>query len=191
MGRWDPIFARQNLLGTLRIGRLSLPEPRDLGPVLVAWGASLMVMIFEKDLGSSLLFFTLFVVMLWVATEKGRFLVIGAGLFGIGAYGAYQSFQHVRTRVATWLDPWSRVQGKGYQLVQSSFAFAWGGVTGTGIGLGDPTRGPAVQTDFILAAIGEEPGLEVTMPTEEEIPVLGERTRLRQLVLNLITNAIK
>ncbi|MGE3327007.1 MAG: FtsW/RodA/SpoVE family cell cycle protein [Acidimicrobiia bacterium] len=145
--------------GTLRIGRLSLPEPRDLGPVLVAWGASLMVMIFEKDLGSSLLFFTLFVVMLWVATEKGRFLVIGAGLFGIGAYGAYQSFQHVRTRVATWLDPWSRVQGKGYQLVQSSFAFAWGGVTGTGIGLGDPTRVPAVQTDFILAAIGEELGL--------------------------------
>jgi cell division protein FtsW (lipid II flippase) len=145
--------------GTLRIGPLSLPEPRDLGPVLVAWLASLLVMVFERDLGSSLLFFALFVVMLWVATERSRFLVLGTGMFAAGAFGAFHSFAHVRTRVSTWLDPWSRAQGKGYQLVQSSFALAWGGLTGTGIGLGDPTRVPAVQTDFILAAIGEELGL--------------------------------
>jgi cell division protein FtsW (lipid II flippase) len=145
--------------GTLRIGPLSLPEPRDLGPVLVAWLASLMVMVFERDLGSSLLFFALFVVMLWVATERSRFLVLGTGLFAAGAFGAYHSFTHVRTRVSTWLDPWSRAEGKGFQLVQSSFALAWGGLTGTGIGLGDPKRVPAVQTDFIVAAIGEELGL--------------------------------
>jgi peptidoglycan glycosyltransferase len=145
--------------GGVRIGRFHFPAPRDLGPVVVAWAASIVVMVFERDLGSSLLFFALFVVMIWVATERARFLAIGAGLFTIGAFGAYHSFQHVRTRVRIWLNPWPIAQGKGFQIVQGSFAFAWGGLSGTGLGLGDPSRVPAAQTDFIMAAIGEELGL--------------------------------
>lgn len=146
-------------MATWRVGPFWLPEPRHLGPVAIAWGASLVVMVGQKDLGSSLLFFTLFVVMLWVATERTSYLVLGGLLFVGGAYAAWMMFDHVRVRVSIWLDPWSVAQGKGYQIVQSIFAFAWGGLTGTGLGLGDPTRIPEVQNDFIFAAIGEELGL--------------------------------
>jgi cell division protein FtsW (lipid II flippase) len=146
-------------MATWRVGPLWLPEPRHLGPVAIAWGASLVVMVGQKDLGSSLLFFALFVVMLWVATERTSYLVLGSALFAAGAYAAWSAFAHVQDRVSIWLDPWSVAQGKGYQIVQSVFAFAWGGITGTGLGLGDPTRIPEVQNDFIFAAVGEELGL--------------------------------
>jgi peptidoglycan glycosyltransferase len=121
--------------------------------------ASLVVLIGQKDLGSALLFFTLFVVMLWIATERASYLAIGAVLFAGGAYAAWRLEATVRTRVSIWLDPWSDSLGKGFQLVQAAFAFAWGGVTGTGLALGDPTRIPEVKNDFIFAAIGEELGL--------------------------------
>jgi len=129
--------------------------------VLGAWGFSLVVMIFQKDLGSSLLFFTLFVVMLWVTTNRGVYLVLGAVLFSSGAFVAWRSFSHVQQRVTGWLDPFgdAAAQGGITQLVQALFAFGSGGVAGTGIGLGSPTRIPAVTTDFIFAAIGEELGL--------------------------------
>jgi len=155
------LVERRELLAmaTWRVGPLWLPEPRHLGPVAVAWLLSLVIMIGQKDLGSSLLFFALFVVMVWVATERASYLVLSLGLFGAGAYLAWSMFQHVHDRVAIWLDPWSQAQGKGYQLVQATYALAWGGVTGTGLGLGDPTRIPEVQNDFIFAAIGEELGL--------------------------------
>jgi cell division protein FtsW (lipid II flippase) len=116
-------------------------------------------MVGQKDLGSSLLFFTLFIVMVWVATEKSSFLVIGLGLFVAGATAAYFMFDHVQTRVAIWLDPWSRYQGKGYQIAQAMYALGSGGLGGTGLGLGDPTRIPEAKNDFIFAAIGEELGL--------------------------------
>jgi peptidoglycan glycosyltransferase len=145
--------------GTWKVGPFHLPEPRHLGPLLIAWLASLVVMIAQKDLGSSLLFFALFVVMLWVATERVSWLVIGTGLFALGSYAAWSVLGNVQDRVAIWLDPWSQRDGKGFQLVQSVFALAWGKLTGTGLGLGDPTRIPAVKNDFIFAAFGEELGL--------------------------------
>jgi cell division protein FtsW (lipid II flippase) len=144
---------------TWHIGRLRLPEPRYLAPIVAAWGLTIVVMVAQKDLGSSLLFFTLFVVMMWVATERAAYLVLGLVLFATAAYVAWQMFDHVQTRVTVWLDPWPYYEGRGYQIVQSMFAFANGGVSGTGIGLGSPTKIPAVKTDFILAAIGEELGL--------------------------------
>src|SRR3954452_1162174 len=144
---------------TRRVGPVNLPDPKFLGPVLGAWGFSLLVMIFEKDLGSSLLFFALFVTMLWVATARGFYLALGAGLFSAGAYLAFRAFAHVQNRVDIWLDPFKDAGGRGYQLVQALFAFGSGGVTGSGLSLGSPTKIPAVQTDFIFAAIGEEMGL--------------------------------
>jgi cell division protein FtsW (lipid II flippase) len=145
--------------GGWKLGPFNLPEPRHMGPIFVAWAASLVIMIGQKDLGSSLLFFTLFVVLLWVATERAAFLVMGALMFAAGAVLAWSQFSHVQDRVDIWLDPWRDAGGKGYQVVQAVYALAWGGATGTGLGLGDPTRIPEVQNDFIFAAIGEELGL--------------------------------
>jgi peptidoglycan glycosyltransferase len=142
-----------------RIGPISLPDPKHLGPVALAWGVSLVVMISEKDLGSSLLFFALFVALLWVATERATYLLIGLALFAGGAALANQQFTHVHERVDIWLDPWQDPKDDGYQIVESQFAFAAGGVAGTGLGLGSPTRIPYSETDFIFAAIGEELGL--------------------------------
>jgi len=145
--------------GAHRVGGFALPDARAFLPVLLAWGVSVVVMVAEKDLGSSLLFFTLFALMLWVATERTGYVVFGGVLFVVGATVAYQLFGHVRDRFTIWIDPWSHYNGKGYQIVQSMFAFAEGGLSGTGLGLGDPGRIPAVKTDFIYAAIGEELGL--------------------------------
>jgi cell division protein FtsW (lipid II flippase) len=144
---------------TVRLGPVGLPDPKFLGPVLGAWGFSLVVMIFERDLGSSLLFFALFVAMLWVATGRAFYLALGGGLFAVGAVFAYNAFAHVQHRVEVWLDPFKDAGGRGFQIVQSLFAFGSGGVAGTGISLGSPNRIPAVSTDFIFAAIGEELGL--------------------------------
>ncbi len=144
---------------TWHIGPLRLPELRHLAPIALAWGFAVVVMVAEKDLGSSLLFFTLFVVMMWVATERATYLVMGLLLFAGAAYVAWRLFAHVQTRVAIWRDPWAQYEGKGYQIAQSMFAFANGGTGGTGLGLGSPNKIPAVKTDFIFAAIGEEMGL--------------------------------
>ncbi len=146
---------------TWRIGPMMLPDPKHLGPVLVAWVASLLVMTMQKDLGSSLLFFALFIVMLWVATERIAYLAVGGGLFAVGAWAAWSQFVHVQDRVTIWLNPWTDelVRNEGFQVVQAAYAFAFGGLTGTGPGLGSPDRIPAAETDFIFAVIGEELGL--------------------------------
>lgn len=133
-----------------------LPDLKHLGPVLFAWGMAILVMTAQKDLGSSLLFFALFMVMLWVATGRAAYPLGGAVMFGAAAYGAWTRFDHVQNRVTQWLDPWDDTGG---QLVQTWYALAWGGVTGTGIGLGRPDKIPIVESDFIFAAIGEELGL--------------------------------
>ena len=133
-----------------------LPDLKHLGPVLIAWGMAILVMTAQKDLGSSLLFFALFLSMLWVATGRLAYPAGGMVLFGGAAYGAWTQFDHVKNRVSQWLDPWADAQG---QLVQTWYALAWGGVAGTGIGLGRPDRVPVVESDFIFAAIGEELGL--------------------------------
>ncbi|NNE74575.1 MAG: FtsW/RodA/SpoVE family cell cycle protein [Acidimicrobiales bacterium] len=146
-------------VATWRIGPLWLPEPKHLGPVVVAWGFSLVVMVFERDLGSSLLFFALFVVLIWIATERISYLIISLVLFTGGAVAAWSTFGHVKTRVNIWRNPWDSYLGEGRQLTESSFALADGGLTGTGLGLGTPERIDVVESDFIFAAIGEELGL--------------------------------
>ena len=146
-------------LSSFRLGPLHLPDPKYLGPIGLAWGVSLIVMTLEKDLGSSLLFFFLFIVVLWVATGRTTYLTVGSSLFAAGAFFAYTSFNHVRERVSVWLDPWPVAKEEGFQIVESAFALADGGIAGTGIGLGTPTRIPEVETDFIFIAIGEELGL--------------------------------
>ena len=155
------LVEKRELLGmvTWPKARPLLPEPKFLGPVLLAWGASLVVMTAEKDLGSSMLFFALFILLLWVATERVAYLAVGAVLFAGGATLAYNAFSHVQDRVSIWLDPWKDPGGRGFQVIQSWFALAWGGVAGTGLGLGNPDRVPVAETDFIFAAIAEELGL--------------------------------
>jgi peptidoglycan glycosyltransferase len=155
------LYERRELIAasTWKVGPLRLPEPRHLLPVLAAWVFAVVVMVGQKDLGSSLLFFTLFVVILWVATERALFLVMGFLLFGGAAYASFRVFEHVRDRVDIWLDPWSRYSDKGYQIVQAMFAVGDGGLGGAGLGQGHPTLIPAVQNDFIFAGIAEELGL--------------------------------
>jgi cell division protein FtsW (lipid II flippase) len=143
------------------IGRFGLPRVKDLGPILLAWSASLAVLFLERDLGASLLLFGVFIVMLWVATGRWAYLALGLILFAIGAYIGYLAFSHVQVRVDSWLhamDP-SKVADEGYQLSQGWFALASGGMVGTGLGLGSPTLIPYVGSDFILAAFGEELGM--------------------------------
>jgi cell division protein FtsW (lipid II flippase) len=138
---------------------LGLPRLKDLGPLVVAWLVSLAVLIFERDLGTSLLFFGLFVAMLYIATQRRSWLVIGGLLFLAGAVLAYYLFGHVRLRVMVWLDPWTYATDEGYQIVQSLFGLANGGILGAGIGQGFPNLVPFANTDFIVAALGEELGV--------------------------------
>jgi cell division protein FtsW (lipid II flippase) len=146
-------------LASRRVAGIDLPRARDLGPVLVAWAASIAVLVREKDLGSSLLFFGIFVVMLYIATERTSWLLIGLGLFAASSFAAYTMFDHVHRRVETWLDPFRFTSGNGYQLVQGLFGMGTGGVFGTGLGEGAPNTVPYAKTDFIVAALGEELGL--------------------------------
>jgi len=152
------LVEKRELLSDFGRGRL-IPQPRALGPILLAWGGSLVIMTAEKDLGSSLLFFALFIGMLWVATDRGAYLGLGAVLFVAGSLFAYKAFAHVQERVRIWLNPWPYAQNQAYQLVQGLFAMGSGGIVGSGIALGSPQKIPAAATDFIFAAIGEELGL--------------------------------
>jgi cell division protein FtsW (lipid II flippase) len=146
-------------LASRKVVGIELPRGRDLGPVLLAWALSILVLVFERDLGSSLLLFGIFVVMLYVATERSSWLLIGVALFAGGALIAYQIFGHVRERVDTWLNPFAYQDGAGYQLVQSLFGLGTGGLFGAGLGGGRPDQVPVAKSDFIASAIGEELGL--------------------------------
>ncbi|WP_222195680.1 FtsW/RodA/SpoVE family cell cycle protein [Modestobacter italicus] len=146
-------------LASRKVAGLELPRGRDLGPVLLAWVASILVLVFERDLGSSLLLFGIFVVMIYIATERASWLFIGLLLFAGGAFIAYQAFGHVRVRVDTWLDPFAYADEGGYQIVQSLFSLGTGGLFGAGLGGGRPDQVPVAKSDFIAAAIGEELGL--------------------------------
>lgn len=146
-------ISKRSILG------IQFPDPRMLLPVVGMWSISLLIVVFERDLGSALLFFTLFMLMIYTATGRVSYVLIGLVLLGIGGFAAYQLFSHVQTRFDIWLKPFSDPSGKGLQIVQSLFSLADGGLIGTGIGRGLPDKIPVVESDFIFSAIGEEMGL--------------------------------
>jgi cell division protein FtsW (lipid II flippase) len=148
-----------SLAGRKLLG-ITFPRGRDLGPILIAWLVSLGVLILEKDLGSSLLFFGLFVAMLYVATERVSWIAIGLTLFAIGAYAAWVLFPHLQTRVTLWLDPFSKAStDQSDQLAKGIMGMANGGLFGTGLGQGRPWMTAFANSDFIFPSLGEELGL--------------------------------
>ncbi|MDX6309180.1 MAG: hypothetical protein QOI06_2226 [Nocardioidaceae bacterium] len=137
---------------------IDLPRGRDLGPIVLMWVISLGILVFEDDLGSSLLFFGLFVMLLYVATERPSWIFVGGGLFAAGAYASYLTFSHVQTRVEGWLHPFSNPDAY-YQIVQGQYGMAWGGILGRGWGQGSPQLTPLAWSDFIGTSLAEELGL--------------------------------
>lgn len=141
---------------------IRLPRARDLGPILIVWAAALVVQVAERDLGTSLLFFGLFVAMLYLATQRVSWVIVGVGMFLAGAIAAGTLFGHVASRYDAWLhalDYDVYDSGRSYQLVQGLFGMASGGLFGTGLGEGSPGLVPYAESDFIVASLGEELGL--------------------------------
>ncbi|MEA9985407.1 FtsW/RodA/SpoVE family cell cycle protein [Subtercola sp. RTI3] len=142
---------------------MRFPRARDLGPILVIWAASMGVIIFQHDLGTALLYFGLFVVMIYVATARLSWVILGVGLFLAGALVASQVLTYVNDRFSNWLNPFAQSTydeiGGSYQLVQGLFGLANGGLIGTGLGGGQPSITPLAQSDYIVASLGEELGM--------------------------------
>ena len=151
----------RELLSTWRTSRVGIPVPnlRSIVPVVGIWVLCLLVVIFEKDLGSALLLFGIFLVLVYVSTGRLSYIALGLVLVAIAAVFLYSAFDHVQLRVAIWLDPFEDAQGDGYQLVQSLYSLADGGLFGVGIGRGACESIPVVESDFIFSAIAEECGL--------------------------------
>lgn len=147
----------------VRIGRLQMPPLPYLAPILVMIGVALLLFWLQKDLGPALLFSAVLLAMLYVASGRLGYVLLGVVLLVLGFVLADHAFSHVHTRVVIWLDPWSNRETIGYQLVQALYALGSGGVFGTGLDMGAPRYIPAVHTDFIIAAIGEELGLVGTL----------------------------
>ncbi len=150
-------------MGGSKIFGMQLPRARDLGPILVVWLLGIAILVLQKDLGTSLLFFGLFVAMLYVATNRTSWLVIGGALFAPAAFLAMKLFPHVQNRFTVWLQAMDseiyEATGGSYQVVQGLFGMATGGLLGTGWGRGHPELVPLAQSDFILSSLGEELGL--------------------------------
>jgi cell division protein FtsW (lipid II flippase) len=146
-------------------GRYGFPSPKYFGPLLVVWGGAMLVLFQTNDLGSGLLYFSIFLAMLWVATGRWPYIAVGAVLFTAGAYALYHIVPRVQDRISIWLDPWQDPFDEGYQLVQSIYAISGGGLFGEGLGRGvllTPEGRPYIpflETDFIFAAIAQELGL--------------------------------
>jgi cell division protein FtsW (lipid II flippase) len=151
------------MLAGQRLGPLRLPPLPYLLPLVAVWLLSVGLVVVQRDLGAALLFYGIFLALLYVATARLDYTLAGLGAFALGVVLCYQLFGHVRDRVAIWLDPWAYADGRGYQVVQALIGLAAGGVFGSGLGFGYPEYIPAVHTDFIIAAIGEELGLLGTL----------------------------
>jgi cell division protein FtsW (lipid II flippase) len=145
--------------GRIRVGRWFLPSLRDLGPLLLAWGMALLVLAYEQDIGTSLLFFGVFAAMLYMTTRRTAYLVLTIVLLIVGAFLAYKLFGRVRLRVENWTNPWPNANGTGLQPVQGWYALGSGGIAGTGLGLGQQWLVPLASTDYMFTSIGEELGL--------------------------------
>jgi cell division protein FtsW (lipid II flippase) len=141
-----------------RIGPFAVPEPRQLLPLLVVWAGSLGVLVGQRDLGASLLLFAVVVTMLYAATGHGGYLTGGAVLGLLGAGLSWVAFDHVQRRMDAWIRPFSVFEDAGYQVAQGIFGLGTGSIAGSGPGLGRPDLIPFAETDFILAAFGEEFG---------------------------------
>lgn len=144
--------------GGRRLLGLSFPRARDLGPIVAMWGVSMLILAYETDLGMALLFFSLFVAMVYVATNRPSWAILGVTLVGAMGYLGYQFIPHVQRRVQAWLWPFSDYDAN-LQLIQAQFGYAVGGLFGTGLGQGRPYLTPIAKSDFIMAALGEELGL--------------------------------
>jgi cell division protein FtsW (lipid II flippase) len=138
---------------------VQIPALKYFGPVALVWAASLGLLVFEKDLGSSLLFFAVPLLMLYAATGRIAYVLLGTLLFSVGSVAAYFLIDRVQIRVEAWLDPWKDPDGVGFQILQSIFNISDGGLTGTGLGAGFSQTIPEVETDFIFSAIASELGL--------------------------------
>lgn len=138
---------------------LRLPPLPYLVPIALMWGVTTGLIVIQKDLGAALLFFIIFLAMLYLLTGRVSYVVVGLAAFALSAMVLYPFFGHLQTRVSAWRDPWAAPFGYGYQLVQSLYALATGGVAGAGLGFGDPTAVPESHTDFVFTALGEELGL--------------------------------
>lgn len=146
------------LRGT-RYGAITLPPLPYLAPILGMAGVAIGIFVLQRDLGPALLFTSVLFATVYAASGRASDVAIGVGLLLVGGVLADRVFGYVHTRVLTWLDPWAEAQGSGYQLVQALYALASGGIFGTGLDFGSPRYIPAVHTDFVIAAIGEELGL--------------------------------
>lgn len=133
--------------------------PRLAGPILSMWLLSLVILIWQRDLGAAMLFFIVFLLLLYLTTCDLRILFGGALLIILAAAVAYHLFDVVKLRVDIWLNPWPEADGRAYQIVQSLMAFSAGGIFGTGVGLGSPFYIPVAHSDFVFAALAEEWGL--------------------------------
>ncbi|MDQ0736680.1 FtsW/RodA/SpoVE family cell cycle protein [Arthrobacter agilis] len=152
------------LLAGKKIGPLQFPRFRDLAPMAAAWLVSIGVLIFQRDLGSSILFFGLFMVMIYVATSRVSWVLIGLAMIGVGVFVALELFSHVALRFDSWInafspDVYDRAPGGSRQVVQGLFGLANGGLIGTGLGEGRPDLVTYANSDMIIAALGEELGL--------------------------------
>ncbi|MGI8484262.1 MAG: FtsW/RodA/SpoVE family cell cycle protein [Thermomicrobiales bacterium] len=155
---------KRDLIGTSwKIGFLSLPPIPYLLPMGLMWGASLLTLVALNDLGSALLFFGVFLVMLYVSSGRRVYIVVGLATFAAASWFAWIAFSRIGIRVQNWIDPWKDPYFSGYQQVQSDYALSSGGLLGSGFGLGHPTFIPQVHTDYIFSAIGEELGLLGTL----------------------------
>lgn len=144
---------------TARVGNHLVLDPRPFGPILLAWGFSVLIIVAEKDVAFALLIFLLFLAMLWMATGRLTYVLIGAVLFVAGTFLGAHLLGQVNERIAIWIDPWKTAQTTGYQIAQAQYAMGSGGLAGSGLGLGHPNLVPLAGTDMIFAAIGEELGL--------------------------------
>jgi cell division protein FtsW (lipid II flippase) len=165
-----------------RVLGIDLPRARDLGPILVVWLTALAILAFQRDLGPSLLLFGIFVLMIYVATERISWIVVGIALFVLGGFAANAVFSHVQARIEGWLDPFSDVD-RFFQIVQSLYGLAYGGELGTGLGRGRPDLVPYAVSDFIATAIGEELGLTGLMAIIVLYALLASRGFRSALVL--------
>lgn len=167
---------------SIHIGKVSLPSPGFFAPMLLMWGFTVVILLWQRDLGTATLFFVVFVVMLYLASGNALYLAGGLLMLLVVAAIAYQSIDVVRVRIDIWANPWADPQGRAFQIVQSLLAFAAGGIGGQGVGQGSPAYIPVVHSDFIFAALAEEWGLIGTLAVVMCLALLVMRA-MRQALL--------